>query len=443
MTESSSTKAVAAPAERPATQAAEAAQRPAASPAPKPAPKPASNLAPKPASNLAPIGAAKGPAGGSPAGRAIAGPALLRLRHRAILWSFLALVLLPVATCAAYLWIVARDQYASTVGFSVRREEFQSAVDLLGGFGALSGSSSSDTDILYEFIRSQELVARIDARLGLREIYGRAWPHDPVFAFDPEGSIEDLLRHWSRAVKVYYDSGSGLLTLRVLAFDPDDARAIAGAIFEESSRMINDLSAIAREDAMRYARTELDRAVARLTQARQQMTEFRLHTRIVDPQADIQGQMGLLNTLQAQLAETMIELDMLRETTRANDPRILQAERRIEVIEHRITEERRKFGVGGQGPGGEDYATMVAEFERLTVEREFAEQTYRGALAGYDAALADAQRQSRYLAAHIRPTRAERAMYPERGILLGLTGFFLLIVWSVGVLVYYSVRDRR
>ncbi|MFN4102405.1 MAG: sugar transporter, partial [Pararhodobacter sp.] len=251
-----------------------------------------------------------------------------------------------------------------------------------------------------------------DARLDLKAMYSKAWPADPVFAFNPAGTIEDLLAYWNLAVSVAYDGASGLLTLRVLAFDPDDAQAIAQAIFEESSLMINDLTAIAREDATRYARAELDRAVARLTEARQVLTDFRLRTRIVDPQADIQGQMGLLNTLQAQLAAALIELDLIRETARPGDPRVLQAERRIAVIEVRIAEERRKFGDGGQGPGGEDYARLVAEFERLMVERQFAEEAYKGALVAYDGALADAQRKSRYLAAHIRPTRAERSAYP-------------------------------
>ncbi|MFN7177796.1 MAG: hypothetical protein ACK4MX_13050, partial [Thermaurantiacus sp.] len=70
-------------------------------------------------------------------------------------------------------------------------------------------------------------------------------------------------------------------------------------------------------------------------------------------------------------------------------------------------------------------------------------EAYKGALVAYDGALADAQRKSRYLAAHIRPTRAERSAYPERGLLFGLAAFFLLCLWSVGALVYYSLRDRR
>ncbi len=355
----------------------------------------------------------------------------------------MALVLLPTLIAAAYLWLWAEDQYASTVAFSVRKEESSSSLDLIGGITRLTGSASADSDILYDFIRSQDLVAEIDSQLDLTAIFSRAWPWDPVFAYRPSGTIEDLHRHWQRRIKIIYDTSSGIITLRATAFTPQEAQQVAQAIFDESSRMINALSHEAREDATRFARAELDRAVERLKDARSEMTGFRLRTQIVDPQADLQGQMGVINTLQAQLADTLVEFDLLRETTREGDVRIAQTQRRIEVIENRIAEERRKFGEGGQGPGGADYARLVGEFERLMVDQEFAEGAYRAALANYDLAVAEAQRQSRYLAAHIRPTEAQRALYPERGMLFMLTALFLLMGWAVGVLVYYSVRDRR
>jgi capsular polysaccharide transport system permease protein len=208
--------------------------------------------------------------------------------------------------------------------------------------------------------------------------------------------------------------------------------------------MINRLSAIARSDATRYASADLEQAVERLKAAREATTAFRNRTQIVDPRADIQGQVGLVNTLQAQLAEALIELDLLRETARDNDPRIAQAERRIDVIGRRITAERRKFGAGAAADEDEeDYASLVAEFERLAVDLEFAEQAYRSALSAYDGALAEAQRQSRYLAAHITPTRAESARFPQRWVLLGLVAFFLTLAWSIMALIYYSIRDRR
>ncbi|MEP4309745.1 MAG: hypothetical protein ABJ364_08365, partial [Lentilitoribacter sp.] len=187
-------------------------------------------------------------------------PARLRKRHFRTVFSFILMVVAPACVAAYYLWAIAADQYASTVGFSVRKEEVGSAVEILGGITELSGSSSSDTDILYEYIKSQKMVSLLDERLDLEAI----WPKpsdDPLFSYDPEGTIEDLIDYWDRMVKVYYDSGSGLIEIRVLAFEPDDAQSVAEEIFQESSDMINALSAVAREDALRYAREELTTAV--------------------------------------------------------------------------------------------------------------------------------------------------------------------------------------
>lgn len=373
----------------------------------------------------------------------IASAAEIKPRHRGIMASFALLVILPVIASAFYLWAVAVDQYASTVGFSVRTEQMSSSLDILGGITRLSGGGSSDSDILYDYIHSQELVQDLDAEIDLRTIYSREWGTDPLFSFDPDGSVEDLVSHWERVVRITYDSSSRLMTLRVLAFTPQDATLIATKILERSTEKINALSDEARADATRYAEIEMDRALERLKVAREAMTRFRTRTQMVDPVADLQGQMGILNSLQAQLAESYVELDLLRSTTNASDPRTTQIEQRIDVISNRIEEERRKFSESDQGPGGEDYASMVAEFERLSVDREFAVQTYRVALAAFDAAQAEAQRKSRYLAAHIKPTQAEESEYPQRWTLLGLTGFFLLIAWAIGILIFYSIRDRR
>ncbi len=365
-------------------------------------------------------------------------PPRRRRRHSWILLTFLTLVVAPVSATGFYLYRVAADQYASTVAFSVRKEEIASPVELFGGIADVASSGSSDSDILYEFIRSQEMVQAMERRLDLSAIYSRA-TGDPVFAYDPSGTIEDLLDHWHRMVRVSYDSTTGLIEVRALAFTPEDARAIATGIFAQSVALVEELSAIAQQDSIAFAAAEVERAVERLKTAREAVTAFRSRTQIVDPTADLEGQMGLLSTLETQLAEALISADVLRESTRATDPRITQAELRIEVIEARIADERRKLGHGG----GDDYATKLAEYERLAVDREFAEQAYTAALATYDQALAEARRKSRYLAAYIKPTLAEASEFPRKEVLLGLVAFFLVSAWAIAVLVFYSVRDRR
>lgn len=363
-------------------------------------------------------------------------------RHWGLAATFIACVLLPLLLAAGYLGLRAADQYASTVGFSVIKQEVSSPIEIFGGIADFTGAGVSDSDILYEYISSQELVETLDARLGLVEIYSKPGG-DPFFTYDPSGTIEDLHDYWRWMVRVTYDDTTGLIEVRALAFDPEDARAVATGIFEESARLVDELSAVAQEDTIRFARDEVARAVERLKGARERMTTFRSLNQIVDPTADLQGQMGLLSTLEGQLAEALISADLLRESTRETDPRITQAERRIAVIEARIADERRKLGVGQSGGDGGDYATLLAEYERLAVEREFAEQAYTAALATYDQALAEARRKSRYVAAHIKPTLAQSSQFPERGVLLGLIAFFLLTLWSIGVLAYYSFRDRR
>ncbi|WBU56128.1 capsule biosynthesis protein [Paracoccus sediminicola] len=367
-----------------------------------------------------------------------------RLRHWVVLLSFILVVLAPSAISGWYLWSRAVDQYVSTIAFSVRKEEAAPSVDFLGGLTQLTGgSAASDTDILYDFLRSEDIVARLDETVDLRARFSKAWPQDPVFALDPAEPLEELTDYWQRQVRVLYDNATSLITLEVAAFTPEDALEIAQATFAESSSTINRLSDIAREDATSFARGELEQAQSRLSEARQAMTAFRTRTQIVDPAADIAGQMGVLNSLQAQLAEAMIALDTLSQNARSDDPRVIQGQQRIDAIRGRIADERSKFGAQEQGPAGESYAELMAEYERLAVDMEFAETSYRAAQVAYETALGEAQRQSRYLAAHIEPKLAETSLKPDRPVLLAAVFGVLLVIWSIMLLIYYSIRDRR
>lgn len=365
--------------------------------------------------------------------------------------SFVLWVVIPLVATGWYLFTVAHDQFASKVGFAVRTEEVGSTLAFLGGVAGLSGSSSSDTDILYEYIQSQQMVRAVSARLDLREIY--TVPGDPVFALGEDARIEALWTYWQRMVKVFYDRGSSLIEVRVLAFDPADATAVATTIFDESSAMINTLSTIARADATRYAEGDLQRAQERLKQARQATTAFRNRTGMIDPLADIQGQMGVVNALQSQLADELVSRQTLLDAaTSVSDPRVTQLDGRIEAIRKQVVEQRSQFGgsvnglVGSaadQVSGDAAYATLLEEYEGLEMDREFAEKSFLAALAARNDAMAKAQRQSRYLASYVAPTLAQTAEYPRRFVLMFTIGGFLLISWSIAAMIYYSLRDRR
>ena len=375
----------------------------------------------------------------------IARPARMKTRHWGLILSFVLMVLLPFAGVVYYLGTHATDQYVSVTGFTVRTQESSAANELLGGLAQFAGgTTASDSDILYEFIQSQEMVEAVNANVDLREHYTQVWPHDWAFGLWPEASMEDLVWYWHRIVGIAYDSGTGLTEVSVSAFDPETAQKITAEIVRESQDRINDLNARAREDALGYARADLEEALERLKGAREALTRFRTRTRIVDPAADMQSRMGVMGNLQQQLAAALIEYDLLRGTTNGSDPRLTKAEQRIEVIRDRIQIERQTFTSDNTDTGavGEDYPTLIAEYESLAVDAEYAEQSYRAALTALEAARDDAARQSRYLATYIKPTLAQDSEYPQRFILGGLSALFLLLFWSILSLIYYSIRDR-
>lgn len=370
-----------------------------------------------------------------------AAAARLHRRHWGLIAFFFAVVLLPALVNAYYLYTHAADQYESDVGFGSRTEDMPSTFTFLGALGGSSGSSSSDMDILNQFIVSQELVSRVDAKLDLRKIYGKP-TNDPYFAFPADGSIEDLVAYWQSMVKSNYDSGAGLMNLRVFAFDPQDAQRIAQVIMDESTSIINELSTTAQSDTTRYSQETLAKVEDRMASAQKALTEFRIKNHIVDAQSELAGATQIANSLVQQLASAQIDLDLLRRTLPDTDPRIAQLTLRIDVIRKRMDEENAKVG-GLSDPNSPGYAKLMIDYQNLQMEQDFAQKAYLAAMSAYDQAVNDAQHKTRYLTTFLSPTLAESPTAPNRGLRVLLTLLAGFLVWSAVVMIYYALRDRR
>ncbi|WP_107498406.1 sugar transporter [Thalassobius sp. I31.1] len=362
----------------------------------------------------------------------------MRSRHKFLIWSFMLVVQLPVGLLALYLGVFATPQFASSMSFSIRSEEFANPFDALSGLGELSSGTSSDAQIVFDFIRSQKIVRTIDEQVGLRALYS-APDNDPVFTISADVSVEKLVQHWHSMVQINLDKGSGIVRVKAFAFNPEDARRINHNILQQSQELVDQLSFLARQDAIGYAQEDLESARERLKVARQELSEFRSSARIIDPTIAVQSQGGVSAALQQQLADAWIELDLLTAaTTREDDPRLTQLRRRVAAIEGRLEEERQALA----GSANSGMVEIVGRFEALLVEREFAEQAFVSAAAAFDVARADAGRRTKYLAVHIEPTLSDTALYPRSWVIIPIAFALLLLSWAVAIMVAYSIRDR-
>lgn len=376
------------------------------------------------------------------------GPVRFRARNWLMLLSFLFLVVVPSAAGIFYLYERAADQYHSTVGFSVHSEDGGSALDGFGGLLTAGNSAgASDSDILYEFIRSQQLVEEIDRDLDLSTIFNKP-QRDPIFTLGENPTIEELHFYWTWMVSLAYDSGTGIIEVEARAFTDEDAHAIAQAVVKRSTDLINDLSREARQDAIRFAAQDLDEAETRLRDVRRQIRSFRDTQQQIDPTADIEQLMGVVRALEGQLANMLIDRDVLIKQVGPDDSRVRVLDRRLDATQRQIELEKSKVGLGSgtqdQGAGsGSGLAGTVGDYEELVMDREFAEQAYVAVLAAYTEARAEARRKHRYLATHVGPTYPQEPLYPRRWLLSIALIFVLVVGWLVTVLVVFNVRQGR
>ncbi|MEM6483290.1 MAG: capsule biosynthesis protein, partial [Pseudomonadota bacterium] len=228
--------------------------------------------------------------------------------------------------------------------------------------------------------------------------------------------------------------------IEVRAFAPQDAQNVARAIIGYSSEIIEELSRIAREDAMRYTLEDLAEAEERLKAMRVRIREFRNEYQIIDPEANVESQAGIVSGLESELVASLIELATIERVSSGNDPRVPNIELRIEALREQIAAERAAISTSAKD--GRSLTDIIGEYEELLVDLQFSQNAYTAALAAEENARFEANRRSRYLAVHIPPTLAEESIYPARASLVIIVLVCSFAAWSILTLGYYNARDR-
>ncbi len=375
-------------------------------------------------------------------------PAPVRRRRR---WkvSFVLLVLLPTVLVGLYYALIAADQYMVETRFAVRSTNPSPGSGLLSTLGlGMGGASASDTYIVLEYIHSREILKRIDDEIGLKRRF--RLPDRDFYAVLPEdATFEDFVDYWRSMVRVELDRTSQIITVQAFAFTPQDAREIAGAILRESERMVNEISARARADAVAYAENEVRNAEERLRKIRKRFLRFRSTTQQIDPAKQAQVQLALIGKLEEQLAELQARLSEARSYLSENAPTIIYLKNRINAVRKQIREERLKLGdrnrnrkVDLRRMDQTTLSTTLSEYEALLVEREFAEKFYLSTLSGLEQARLLANRQQRYLATFVHPYLPDEALYPKSVRNTAFVFLALSLLWGLGMLMLQSVRDR-
>ncbi|SFK47531.1 capsular polysaccharide transport system permease protein [Pseudovibrio ascidiaceicola] len=376
-----------------------------------------------------------------------------QLRRKILALSFALMVLLPSLLGATYFLLIASDRYSSTIGFSVRGMDGSSAGgDFLGALTGLAsvGTTTTDSFILMDYLEGREVVERLSKDEGILSHLSED-SVDFIYRLDQSMPIEELVEYWQSMITTSFDNTSSIIEVEVQAFSPEMTERIASRVLSYGSELVNTLSQNARRDAVKFAEEEVRRAELRLKMIRMRMKNFRSAESSIDPTKNAEVQIELIAGLEKQLLDTRSRLATLVGTIDESSPTIRQLRKQEEVLIKQILNKRDE--ISGRNPTPLQQATegadrlsslsaLLANYEELVVEQEFAQQAYTAALAGLERSRAEADRQQRYLAVFKPPSKPQEAIYPRRLINSLILFLGLLAIWALVTVIAYSIRDH-
>ncbi len=398
--------------------------------------------------------------------------------YRVVAWSFLFAVIVPTAFTALYYVFLAAPQYQASVRLAVyaigkdageAAAEFDSAgpkkdkskEDSLEpgasepravGARQIAGkamklmnsvfgknSDGKDAFIVVNYIRSRTIVSDLNADGWLAKVFASD-EADAVSRLPDDASRERLWRAFNTRVDAQVDSVSRLITVNARAFTPEEANELATRVVTASEHLINGLRTRMLEDATLTAASTLQSAENRYLDALAGMRRLRDEVGVIDP---AEGAMALAKALtelkvikaalETQYAGTIAAVSPDSPMARAIAARIAATDAEIAELEKQIA------GVNAEAGA---VAAYLAEFETRETERMLAEAAYKQAVASFDRAQSDADRQGIYLAVFEPPGVPQESRFP-RGWRIILTVFVALsALWAVLCLVGAGVRDQ-
>src|SRR4051812_20020840 len=211
---------------------------------------------------------------------------------------FWGIVGLPTLIAGVYFFGIASDLYLSEVKFVVRGPSKGpvSAISAMLSSGAGS-AVSEDTFAVHEYLMSRDAVRRLEQEDNLRGLLSR--PEGDLLTRFPgiwfwRNDFEALYRTYDRFVTVEVDSSSGVSSLQVKAYRPEDAQLIAAALLRFSEQLVNALNERARQDALSAFQREVDTTQQKITHSQAELTAYRIKQKMLDPKSASAGPLELL-----------------------------------------------------------------------------------------------------------------------------------------------------
>jgi capsular polysaccharide transport system permease protein len=355
---------------------------------------------------------------------------------------WIVVVILPTLLATIYYGLIAAPQYESEAHFMVRStggsmsalsSGATSALSLLGG----SSNTSSDTASVSDYLSSHDAVDTLRSKDDLVGIYTR--PGVDFFSrlYPGNPTPERLASYFRGKSSVKLDDASGITTIRVRSFRPEDSYRLVNSMLDLGEQRVNVLNKRAYESSLAMARRQLAEAENAIAQAQAATTRFRQGRHNIDPVATGQAQIQVVSGLQAMLAQARAQRAAMTGSIGPSSPQARAMDARIAALEGQVASESARLTGSSTA-----IAANVGDYQGLQLRQQFASKRYDDAAASLQRAREQAAKQQLFIVRVVQPNLPVKATYPKGFRIVATIFIGLTLIYACGWLIAAGVREH-
>ena len=335
------------------------------------------------------------------------------------------LVIIPNIVALTYFGLLASDQFVSEAKFTVS----SGVIPKMDGVGSVTGVPPAiiiqDTQVVTDYIQSRPMVEQLERLVSLRDRYSDE-SIDWWARFNRKKPIEKFVKYWKTVADTSITLPSGIVTLKVHAFTPEDAKRIADTVIRLSENLINDLNERMRSDTVQAAERDMQEAGKLLVKARTQMESVRNTEAVLEVGQSSKALANLSSGLEAELlkAEQEYKTQLRYVSEQAPQLRVLQS--RITAMKQQLKDVRSRITTDGEAGAsssvaGKALSGKMTRYAEAELEERIAEKRYALSAAAVEAARMLSERRLLYLHEAVAPALPQEAEYPKRWLNVSMT----------------------
>ena len=337
-----------------------------------------------------------------------------------------------------YFGFIASDRYVSQADLMVKQADqikmLPEALSILG----VGGSNHQDVLLIQDYLKSWDLLAKLDKELGLKAHY-QSHNADFFSRLSRDATREDFLEYYRNHLILRLDDLSGVLTIEFQAFDRDYAQRVVALMLKESEQFINQLGHKMALDQLAFVEGESNRAYQKMQAEKAKVLAFQNSHQLISPESTSSAHLGMVSQIEAELVRQQTELKRLQSYMKSTAPQVISVQNSVNALSKQLQQERAKL----TGIDKNAMNEVTASYLEVQTQASLAADFYKTSLISLEQARVEAYRKLKHLLVISQPTVADRAEYPRRLYNLTTVGVLLCLFYGLVVMGLATLREHQ